>query len=164
MSDSSEAKTDRSLSLIVLFAGTLFVSASLMFVLQPLFGKLCYRYWAALRRYGIPVWCFTKASCFSVIFMRIRFPRVSTSAPNPDSCRRYANQLSGLAVALPENIAPPTDANPTFWLFWTLFLAIGLPFSWFQPQRPWYKNGLPMSATIPAMILIISMPPATPAV
>jgi hypothetical protein len=40
MSYPSETKTDRSLSLIILFAGTLFISASLMFVLQPLFGKL----------------------------------------------------------------------------------------------------------------------------
>jgi hypothetical protein len=33
-----------------------------------------------------------------------------------------------LPLALPENTFPPTDSNPTFWLFWTLFLAIGLPF------------------------------------
>ena len=40
MSIPSETKTDSRLSLILLFAGTLFVSASLMFVLQPLFGKI----------------------------------------------------------------------------------------------------------------------------
>ena len=40
MSYPSQAKIDRSLSLILLFAGTLFISASLMFVLQPLFGKI----------------------------------------------------------------------------------------------------------------------------
>jgi len=40
MSYPTEAKADRSLSLIILFASTLFTSASLMFVLQRLFGKL----------------------------------------------------------------------------------------------------------------------------
>jgi len=40
MSHHPEATPDRNLSLIFLFAATLFTSASLMFVLQPLFGKI----------------------------------------------------------------------------------------------------------------------------
>ena len=33
-----------------------------------------------------------------------------------------------LPVSLPENLIPPTEGNPTLWLFSTLALAIGLPF------------------------------------
>ena len=36
--------------------------------------------------------------------------------------------LFALPVALPADPNPPTDGNPSFWLIWTLFLAIGLPF------------------------------------
>ena len=37
---SQDSKSNHQLSTLILFAGTLFVSASLMFVLQPLFGKI----------------------------------------------------------------------------------------------------------------------------
>jgi hypothetical protein len=33
-----------------------------------------------------------------------------------------------LPVGLSNNINPPTDSNPTLWLIWTLFIAIGVPF------------------------------------
>jgi hypothetical protein len=33
-----------------------------------------------------------------------------------------------LPLGLPDNINPPTESDPTFWLISTLFLAIGLPF------------------------------------
>ena len=36
--------------------------------------------------------------------------------------------LFALPVALPLDANPPSEGNPTFWLIWTLFLAIGLPF------------------------------------
>ncbi|MGZ5056702.1 MAG: fused MFS/spermidine synthase, partial [Methylobacter sp.] len=49
-----------------------------------------------------------------------------------------------LPLALPENTVPPTDSNPTFWLLWTLFLAIGLPFFVVSTTAPliqkWFAN------------------------
>jgi len=36
--------------------------------------------------------------------------------------------LMALPLGLPDNINPPTESDPTFWLISTLFLAIGLPF------------------------------------
>jgi len=49
-----------------------------------------------------------------------------------------------LPLALPENIAPPTDTDPTFWLFWTLLVAIGLPFFVVSTTAPlmqkWFAN------------------------
>ncbi len=129
MSDSSEVKTDRSLSLIVLFAGTLFVSASLMFVLQPLFGKLL----LPLLGGSPAVWNTCMVFYQSILFLGYLYAHTISTRFEP---RRQIQihaaviliSLLALPVALPENIAPPTDGNPTFWLFWTLFLAIGLPF------------------------------------
>jgi spermidine synthase len=49
-----------------------------------------------------------------------------------------------LPLALPENTIPPTDSDPTFWLFWTLLLAIGLPFFMVSTTAPliqkWFSN------------------------
>ena len=129
MSYLSEAKTDRSLSLIVLFAGTLFVSASLMFVLQPLFGKLL----LPLLGGSPAVWNTCMVFYQSILFLGYLYAHtISTRFDQRRQIQIHAAvmliSLLALPVALPENIAPPTDSNPTFWLFWTLFLAIGLPF------------------------------------
>lgn len=52
--------------------------------------------------------------------------------------------LLALPVALPENIAPPTESNPTFWLLGTLFIAIGLPYFVVSTTAPllqkWFAN------------------------
>ncbi len=49
-----------------------------------------------------------------------------------------------LPLALPDNTVPPTESNPTFWLLWTLFLAIGLPFFVVSTTAPliqkWFAN------------------------
>jgi hypothetical protein len=129
MSDPSEAKTDRSLSLIVLFAGTLFVSASLMFVLQPLFGKLL----LPLLGGSPAVWNTCMVFYQSILFLGYLYAHtISTRFELRRQIQIHAAVMLisflALPVALPGNIAPPTDSNPTFWLFWTLFLAIGLPF------------------------------------
>jgi len=126
---SQELKTNRHLSTIVLFAGTLFVSASLMFVLQPLFGKIL----LPLLGGSPAVWNTCMVFYQSILFLGYLYAHALST--------RYQNRpqilihlaiilisLLALPVALPENTIPPTDSNPTFWLCWTLFLAIGLPF------------------------------------
>ena len=114
---------------VITFAGTLFVSAMLMFVLQPLFGKLLLPLLG-----GTPaVW----NTCM-VFYQTLLFGGYA-----------YAHWLSGqcssqrqiqvhsalmivsffvLPVALPDNPQPPTVGNPALWLIWTLFVSIGLPF------------------------------------
>ncbi|MCX7099860.1 MAG: fused MFS/spermidine synthase [Methylococcales bacterium] len=129
MSYPSETKTDRSLSLILLFAGTLFASASLMFVLQPLFGKLL----LPLLGGSPAVWNTCMVFYQSILFLGYLYAHTLSTRFNQ---RRQILvhiaviliSIVALPVALPENTIPPTDSNPTFWLFWTLFLAIGLPF------------------------------------
>ncbi len=120
---------DRRLRLIFLFAGTLFASAALMFVLQPLFGKLLLPLLG-----GTPaVWNTCMVFYQGVLFLGYGYAHTV-------STRLRLNQqiflhlaimtasLLSLPVALPENPAPPTEGDPTFWLLSTLFWAIGLPF------------------------------------
>ncbi len=129
MNHLSKAPAVRSFSIIFLFAATLFTSASLMFVLQPLFGKIllpllggspavwntCMVFYQSILFLG-----YLYAHYLSTRFSQIRQIQIHTAL--------ILISFLALPLALPENTAPPTDANPTFWLLWTLLLAIGLPF------------------------------------
>ncbi len=145
MSYPSEAKTDRSLSLIVLFAGTLFISASLMFVLQPLFGKLL----LPLLGGSPAVWNTCMVFYQSILFLGYLYAHtISTRFDQHRQIQVHTVVILisflALPVALPENTVPPTDSNPTFWLLWTLFLAIGLPYFVVSTTAPlvqkWFAN------------------------
>ncbi len=129
MNLTTEQSKNQNYSLILLFAGTLFISATLMFVLQPLFGKLLLPLLG-----GFPaVWNTCMVFYQTVLFLGYLYAHVLSSKCS--SHRQIlihvvviAISLIALPVALPENISPPTDTNPTFWLMGVLFLAIGLPF------------------------------------
>jgi hypothetical protein len=120
---------NRSLFLIVLFASTLFSSALLMFVLQPLFGKLLLPLLG-----GTPaVWNSCMVFYQSVLFLGYLYAHLLGTRLNSKvqvTVHLVVIALSFLAlpVGLPENLLPSTETNPTFWIFSTLALAIGLPF------------------------------------
>jgi hypothetical protein len=126
---SNDSKTTRNLSAILLFAGTLFVSASLMFVLQPLFGKLL----LPLLGGSPAVWNTCMVFYQTILFLGYLYAHaLSTRLKKSHQLVLHiaviAISLIALPVGLADNTIPPTDSNPTFWLCWTLFLAIGLPF------------------------------------
>ena len=145
MNQPSVDHSDSRLSLIILFAGTLFVSASLMFVLQPLFGKLL----LPLLGGSPAVWNTCMVFYQSLLFLGYLYAHLlSMRFDQRRQIQIHAViiliSLLALPVALPENIAPPTDTNPTFWLCWTLFLAIGLPYFVISTTSPliqkWFAN------------------------
>ncbi len=129
MNSTATPSAERSLPLLFLFAGTLFVSASIMFVVQPLFGKLLLPLLG-----GTPaVWNTCMVFYQIILFLGYLYAHYLSSQQTLQK-QVYIHALImlisfiALPVALPENIAPPTESNPTFWLIWTLFIAIGLPF------------------------------------
>lgn len=119
----------RNLLPIFLFAGTLFISATLMFVLQPLFGKIllpllggspavwntCMVFYQMILFLG-----YLYAHSISVKFSLYRQLQIHSVV--------LLFSLIALPIALPEGAIPPTDSDPTLWLVWTLLIAIGLPF------------------------------------
>lgn len=145
MRNHSEAKTDRNLSLIFLFAATLFTSASLMFVLQPMFGKIL----LPLLGGSPAVWNTCMVFYQSILFLGYLYAHyISTRQGQNRQILIHAGimlvSFLALPLALPENTTPPTDSDPTFWLFWTLLLAIGLPFFVVSTTAPliqkWFAN------------------------
>ena len=144
MSNTSTS-TERSLSLILLFAGTLFVSASLMFVLQPLFGKLM----LPLLGGSPAVWNTCMVFYQMLVFLGYLYAHyISTRLAHKRQIQVHASivliSLIALPVALPESMVPPTDSNPTLWLIWTLFISIGLPFFVISTTSPliqkWFSH------------------------
>ena len=122
-------KSEKNLSQIILFAGTLFLSATLMFVVQPMFGKLLLPLLG-----GTPaVWNTCMVFYQMVLFLGYLYAHFLTG--KADTRRQVQIHLAIivvtlllLPVGLPDDVAPPTESNPTFWLVGTLFVAIGLPF------------------------------------
>lgn len=145
MSQHPESTSDRSLSLILLFAATLFISASLMFVLQPMFGKIL----LPLLGGSPSVWNTCMVFYQTILFLGYLYAhKLSTTQSQHRQVIIHAGVLLvsflALPVGLSENVSPPTESNPTFWLFWTLFLAIGLPFFVVSATAPlmqkWFAN------------------------
>ncbi|WP_432742022.1 fused MFS/spermidine synthase [Methylobacter sp. G7] len=145
MSHRPEATVDRNLPLIFLFAATLFTSASLMFVLQPLFGKIL----LPLLGGSPAVWNTCMVFYQSILFLGYLYAHyLSTRHAQHRQIQIHTALILisflALPLALPENTVPPTDSNPTLWLLWTLFLAIGLPFFVVSTTAPliqkWFAN------------------------
>ncbi len=128
MNNTSPA-TNPLLSPVILFAGTLFSSALLMFVLQPMFGKLLLPLLG-----GTPaVWNTCMVFYQTLLFAGYLYAhRLTSQIGNQRQIQIHTAlmvlSLFALPVALPDNPNPPTEGNPTLWLIWTLFLSIGLPF------------------------------------
>ena len=145
MNKTSVQQSDRSLSLIFLFAGTMFVSATLMFVVQPMFGKILLPLLG-----GTPaVWNACMVFYQIVLFLGYLYAHfLSVKQEKHRQIQIHAAVLLisfiALPLALPEGTTPPTESNPTLWLIWTLFIAIGLPFFVVSTTAPllqkWFAN------------------------
>ncbi|MDT4328626.1 spermidine synthase [Methylomonas sp. MED-D] len=117
------------ISPVIAFAATLFISALLMFVLQPMFGKLLLPLLG-----GTPaVWNTCMVFYQTLLFCGYLYAHWLTARQGAQRQIQIHTALMifsvfALPVALPDNPSPPTAGNPAWWLVWTLFLAIGLPF------------------------------------
>jgi len=145
MNQTSPSSAKPSLSPAILFAATLFTSATLMFVLQPMFGKLLLPLLG-----GTPaVWNTCMVFYQALLFGGYLYAHwLSSRFPGQRQIQIHTAllifSLFALPVALPNDIQPPTESNPVFWLLWTLFLAIGLPFFAVSTTAPllqkWFSN------------------------
>ncbi|MEY4718603.1 MAG: hypothetical protein RL563_1221 [Pseudomonadota bacterium] len=129
MQISSTSQVKPLVSPVFTFAGTLFVSATLMFVLQPLFGKLLLPLLG-----GTPaVWNTCMVFYQTLLFGGYSYAHWLSSRFSSQRQIQVHSALMivsffVLPVALPDNPQPPTEGNPALWLIWTLFVSIGLPF------------------------------------
>lgn len=129
MISTSSTQPQKPLSPVILFAGTLFLSATLMFALQPMFGKILLPLLG-----GTPaVWNTCMVFYQSLLFLGYLYAHWLTSTQaNQRQIQIHGAllllSLIALPVALPAIVSPPTAGNPTFWLLKTLFVSIGIPY------------------------------------
>ena len=129
MNNMQQTPAKSTVSPVFLFASTLFLSATLMFILQPMFGKILLPLLG-----GTPaVWNTCMVFYQTLLFLGYLYAhRLSTHSNHQRQIQIHTALLIFSFIALPvglsDNINPPTDSNPTLWLIWTLFIAIGVPF------------------------------------
>ncbi|HFD11280.1 MAG TPA: spermidine synthase [Crenotrichaceae bacterium] len=113
----------------ITFGTTLFLSALLLFSVQPMFGKLLLPLLG-----GTPsVWNTCMVFYQSLLFFGYLYAHVSSTRLQYTHqivlhLGIFALSLALLPVGLSENTAPSADSNPLFWLLGTLAVVIGLPF------------------------------------
>ncbi len=145
MNQPANTTTDRNILQILLFAFTLFTSAALMFVLQPMFGKIL----LPLLGGSPAVWNTCMVFYQMVLFLGYLYAHYLSTRINHH--RQIFVHLGvillsflALPVGLPETVSPPTESNPTFWLIGILALSIGLPFFVVSTTAPlvqkWFSN------------------------
>lgn len=124
---SSESRRD--FAPVLLFSMTLFTSATLMFVLQPMFAKLL----LPLLGGAASVWNTCMVFYQSILFIGYLYAHyLTTIFSRNQQIWLHAALLTGSLIFIPIGIAqldaPPTEGNPVFWLLAVLTSSIGLPF------------------------------------
>jgi hypothetical protein len=129
MNSTSQTLSKPAVFPVFLYAGTLFLSALLMFALQPMFGKILLPMLG-----GTPaVWNSCMVFYQSLLFLGYLYAHWLSSGFQIQRQIHIHSalllfSLLALPVALQQGVTPPTDNNPTFWLIHTLLIAIGIPF------------------------------------
>ena len=115
--------------MLILFGTTIFVGASLLFLVQPMFARM-----ALPLLGGAPaVWNTAMVFYQAVLLAGYAYAHVTMRWLGP---RRQAGlhlvillvPLAVLPIAVPAGWIPPGDANPIPWLLALLAVAVGLPF------------------------------------
>lgn len=115
--------------MLAVYATTLFLSAALMFMVQPMFGKMV----LPLLGGSPAVWNTEVAFCQSFLLLGYLYTHLTARWLG---IRRQAMlhcfviflPLLLLPIAIPEGQAPPDVDNPVPWLLTLLTMALGLPF------------------------------------
>lgn len=112
-----------------LFTVTIFVGATLLFLVQPMFARLVLPLLG-----GAPaVWNTAMVFFQATLLLGYAYAHASTARLGP---RRQATwhlalliaPLAVLPVALPAGWTPPVESNPIAWLLGVMALSVGLPF------------------------------------
>ena len=115
--------------MVFLFALTLFVSATLLFIVEPMFGKMVLPLLG-----GTPaIWNTCMVFFQAVLLAGYAYAHVTASSLKPRwQAAIHLGVVVLTAVSLPIAIAPgwtpPSEGNPAVWLLGLLAVSVGLPF------------------------------------
>ena len=125
-----------------LFALTIFFSATLLFMVQPLVGKILLPVLG-----GSPaVWSICIVFFQALLLLGYLYAHaLSTLVPPRWQCAAHIGVLVAASVALPPliEIGEPGSADPPSWLLRTLAGTVGLPFLALSATAPLLQHGSP---------------------
>src|SRR5215216_1229154 len=128
--------------MMILFSTTIFVSAALLFLVEPMFAKFI------LPLFGSTPAVWTGSMMFFQAALLASYLYVHTTTWL--GARRQAVlhlvvvllPLLVLPIAVPEGWAPPANSNPIFYLLGLLLVAVGLPFFAVSATNPLIQRWL----------------------
>jgi hypothetical protein len=128
---------------IALFSATLFVSAGLLFWIQPMFGKFLLPTLGSTPQ----VWIASMLFFQVVLLLGYTYGHVLSARLSP---RRQALvhvalvvvAVIALPVAVPDDVRPPETGNPVWWQLGLMALSIGLPFFALSSTAPLIQRWL----------------------
>jgi SAM-dependent methyltransferase len=132
--------------LIAVFALTALVSASLLFLIQPLFAKMALPLLGGAPNVWITCMVFFQAMLlagYAYAFLSARW--LSMSRQMSLHALIVLVPLAVLPIGISTSTAPLGDANPTLWLLTLLSVTVGLPFLAVSASAPllqrWFSLG-----------------------
>ena len=114
---------------LTIYPVTLFLSAALMFLVQPMFGKM-----ALPLLGGSPaVWNTQVVFCQGVLLFGYLYAHLTSRwlgirRQALIQCFLILFPLLLLPIGIPQGLIPPGEVNPIFWLLYLLLVTLGLPF------------------------------------
>lgn len=163
----------RNWALVVVFALTMFLSASLLFLVQPMFARM------VLPLLGGTPQVWTTAIVFYQVVLLVGY-LYAHLVPSRMGVRRHAAlhvllllvPFLLLPISLPAGWMPPTEANPIPWLLAFLLVAVGPPFFVLSATSPllqlWFsRSGHPAAhdpyflyaaSNVGSMLALLSYP------
>ena len=147
--------------MVLLFGTTLFVSATLLFLVQPMVGKMILPSLG-----GAPaVWSTCMVFFQGVLLAGYAYAHGSVFWLGVR--RQAALHLALLVVpwlvlpiSMSTDLTPPAEENPVFWLLWRLLVSVGLPFFVVSSSAPllqkWFAHTRHHSAKDPYFLYAAS--------
>ncbi len=130
-------------ALMILFSTTIFVSAALLFLVEPMFAKF------VLPLFGSTPAVWTGSMMFFQAGLLTSYLYVHATTTWLGARRQAVIHLVlvllpllVLPLAVPEGWTPPADSNPIFYLLGLLLVAVGLPFFAISATNPLIQRWL----------------------
>lgn len=129
--------------MVILFSLTLFVSAALLFLVQPMFAKLVLPLLGSTPAvWTASVMAFQALLLGGYVYAHVTSERLGVRRQAALHAGVMLLPLIALPIALPGDLRPPVDANPVLWLLGLLGVVVGLPFFVVSASAPLLQRWL----------------------
>ena len=148
-------------NMLALFSITIFLSATLLFLIQPMFGKMILPLLGSTPN----VWNTCMVFFQAVLLLGYIYAHASTTILGVKKQAIFHSillliPLIVLPIIISGNVVPPTDRNPVPWLLTLMLTSVGLPFFVVSASAPmlqkWFSQTQHKSSSDPYFLYVES--------